>query len=155
MAFLPQTAPREGSVVLRTTGCEVPAREREATERWQGGGTLESIRADQITMRAIHWLWGKRFAVGKIGIIAGLPDEGKGQILCYLAARCTRGLEWPNSEGISPRGNVVILSAEENPGDSLAPRLEAAGADLSRIHFINMVRDATQKPASRGSACSA
>jgi hypothetical protein len=62
----------------------------EAAERWQNSGTLESIRADQVVMRAIHWLWGKRFAVGKIGIIAGLPDEGKGQILCYIAARNTR-----------------------------------------------------------------
>src|SRR4029077_4357320 len=115
------------------------------TERWQGGGTLESICADQVTMRAIQWLWGKRFAIGKIGIIAGLPDEGKGQILCYIAARGTRGLEWPNAEGRSPQGNVIILSAEEDPGDSLAPRLEAAGADLSRIHFVNMVRDRDEK----------
>jgi putative DNA primase/helicase len=96
-------------------------------------------------MRAIHWLWGKRFAVGKIGIIAGLPDEGKGQILCYIAARGTRGLEWPNGEGICPKGNVIILSAEENPSDSLAPRLKAAGADLSRIHFLNMVCDRDEK----------
>ena len=96
-------------------------------------------------MRAIHWLWGKRFAIGKIGIVAGLPDEGKGQILCYIAARVTRGLHWPNGEGVSPQGNVIILSAEENPCDSLAPRLEAAGADLSRIHFVSMVRDRDEK----------
>jgi putative DNA primase/helicase len=117
----------------------------EATERWQDSGTLESIRADQVVMRGIHWLWGKRFAVGKIGIIAGLPDEGKGQILCYIAARVTRGLDWPNGEGLCPRGRVIILSAEENPNDSLVPRLEAAGADLSRIHFVNMVRDRDEK----------
>jgi hypothetical protein len=117
----------------------------EAAERWHDSGTLESICADQVTLRAIHWLWGKRFAVGKIGIIAGLPDEGKGQILCYIAARATRGLDWPNSEGICPQGYVVILSAEENPSDSLAPRLKAAGADLSRVHFVNMVRDHDEK----------
>jgi putative DNA primase/helicase len=110
-----------------------------------GEGILESVCADQVTLRAIHWLWGKRFAVGKIGIIAGLPDEGKGQILCYIAARATRGLEWPNNEGVSPKGNVIILSAEENPGDSLAPRLKAAGADLSRIYFINMVQDRDER----------
>ena len=40
---------------------------------------------------------------------------------------------------------MVILSAEESPNDSLVPRLEAAGADLSRIHFINMVRDRDEK----------
>jgi putative DNA primase/helicase len=90
-------------------------------------------------MQAIVWLWRNRFAVGKIGIIAGLPDEGKGQILCYIAARVTCGLEWPNAEGISPQGNVLILSAEKDPGTNLAPRLEAAGADRSRVHFIKPV----------------
>jgi DNA polymerase I-like protein with 3'-5' exonuclease and polymerase domains len=113
----------------------------EAAPRWQGGEVLESVRASDVTMRAIAWLWGKRFAIGKIGIIAGLPDEGKGQILCYIAARVTRGsLEWPNSEGRAPQqGNVIILSAEEDPGDSLTPRLAAAGADLSRVHFLKMI----------------
>jgi putative DNA primase/helicase len=106
---------------------------------------LESVRLDQVPLRAIHWLWPNRFALGKIGIIAGLPDVGKGQVLCYIAARITRGLEWPNGEGRSPQGNVVILSAEENPSDSLGPRFAAAGADLSRIHFINMVRDRDDK----------
>jgi hypothetical protein len=108
-------------------------------------GTLESVRADQVTMRAITWLWLYRFAVGKIGIIAGLPDQGKGLILCYIAGRITRALEWPNGEGVSPQGNVIILSAEEDPADSLAPRLAAAGADLSRIHFIKMVSDTDEK----------
>jgi DNA polymerase len=118
----------------------------EAAESWQiADGTLDSVRADQVAMRAIRWLWRKRFAVGKIGIIAGLPDEGKGQILCYIAARITRALEWPNGEGRAPLGNVIVLSAEEDPSDSLAPRLEAAGADLDRIHFVNMVRDHDEK----------
>ena len=117
----------------------------EAAERWQDSGTLESTRADQIVMRAIRWLWVKRFAVGKIGIIAGLPDEGKGQILCHIAARVTSGLAWPNGEGVCPQGNVIILSAEEDPNDSLVPRLKSAGADLSRIHIINMVRDRNEK----------
>jgi DNA polymerase-1 len=116
----------------------------EAALQWQAD-ELESVRADQVVMRAIVWLWLNRFAVGKIGIIAGLPDEGKGQILCYIAARVTRGLEWPNGEGHSPQGNVIILSAEEDPSDSLAPRLAAAGADLSRIHFLKMVRDRDEK----------
>lgn len=113
----------------------------EAAPRWQSSGVLESVCAADVTMRAIDWLWDNRFAVGKIGIIAGLPDEGKGQILCYIAARVTRSLEWPNGEGRAPQGNVIILSAEEDPSDSLTPRLAAAGADLSRIHYVKMVTD--------------
>jgi hypothetical protein len=30
--------------------------------------------------KAVTWLWPNRFAIKRLGIIAGLPDEGKGQI---------------------------------------------------------------------------
>jgi putative DNA primase/helicase len=110
-----------------------------------GSPPLESVRASDVIMRAITWLWPNRFALGKIGIIAGLPDEGKGQVLCYIAAQTTRGGLWPNGEGRCPQGSILILSAEENPEDSLAPRLEAAGADCSRIHLLKMVREHDKK----------
>jgi putative DNA primase/helicase len=102
---------------------------------------LESMCASDGELRATEWLWPNRFAIGKIGVIAGLPDEGKGQMLCYIIARITRGLEWPIDEGRCTAGNVVILSAEEEPETSLYPRLEAAGADRTRVHVIKMVRD--------------
>jgi putative DNA primase/helicase len=110
-----------------------------------GSPPLESVRASDVIMRAITWLWPNRFALGKIGIIAGLPDEGKGQVLCYIAAQTTRGGLWPNGEGRCPQGSILILSAEENPEDSLVPRLEAAGADCSRIHLLKMVREHDKK----------
>jgi putative DNA primase/helicase len=113
----------------------------EAALSSQGGAELESIRASDIEMRAIEWLWPNRFAIGKIGVIAGLPDKGKGLMLCYFAGRITRGLPWPLSEGNCGLGNVIILSAEEDPHDSLIPRLAAAGADLDRVHIIKMVRE--------------
>jgi hypothetical protein len=36
-------------------------------------------------------------------------------------------------------GVVVFLSAEDDPADTLRPRLEAAGADLSRVHIVDGV----------------
>jgi len=38
------------------------------------------------------------------------------------------------------KGGVVILSAEDDLSDTLHPRLEAAGADLSRIEVLVGVR---------------
>jgi hypothetical protein len=35
---------------------------------------------------------------------------------------------------------VIILSAEDDPGDTIRPRLEAAGADLSKVHILQAVR---------------
>ncbi len=91
---------------------------------------LKSARASTFEMSAIQWLWPNRFALGKLGILAGLPDEGKGQVLCDMAARVTRGLDWPCGEGTAPLGNVLLLTAEDDPKDTVVPRLLAAGADL-------------------------
>jgi hypothetical protein len=70
-----------------------------------------------------------------------MPDEGKGQMLAYIAGRVTRGLEWPNGEGHAPQGTVILLTAEDNIKKTVVPRLAAAGADLSRIEILAMVRD--------------
>jgi len=37
---------------------------------------------------------------------------------------------------------VIILSAEDDPADTIRPRLEAAEADLSRAHILQAVRRA-------------
>jgi putative DNA primase/helicase len=105
---------------------------------------LKSARASTFEMSEIQWLWPNRFALGKLGILAGLPDEGKGQVLCDVAARVTRGLEFPCGEGTAPLGNVVLLTAEDDPSDTVVPRLVAAGADLDRIDIIQMVNESGQ-----------
>ena len=48
-----------------------------------------------MTMTAVEWLWPNRFGLGKLGIIAGLPDEGKGLLISYIAAQVTNGGAWP------------------------------------------------------------
>jgi putative DNA primase/helicase len=101
--------------------------------------TLKSVTASTFEIKAIQWLWPDRFAIGKLGLIVGLPDEGKGQVLADIAARVTRGGEWPCDEGVAPLGNVILLSAEDDPADTIVPRLTAAEADLSRIHIVSMV----------------
>jgi hypothetical protein len=100
---------------------------------------LQSICAAKVRMRAIEWLWPDRFAVGKLGIIAGLPDEGKGQILAYIIAMITTSGLWPCEEGRAPKGKVVLLSAEDDNEDTVVPRLVAAGADCSQVEIIRMV----------------
>src|SRR5262249_47426208 len=102
--------------------------------------TLEGVRIDTVQMTSIRWGRRGRFAFGKLGLITGLPDEGKGQLLWYIIAMVTTGGEWPCGEGVAPKGNVVVLEAEDDLHDTVKPRLLAAGADLSRVHFLNMVK---------------
>jgi hypothetical protein len=100
---------------------------------------LKSARASTYQLAAVKWLWPSRFAIGKLGILAGLPDEGKGQVLADMAARTTRASEWPCGEGFAPLGNVILLTAEDGIEDTVVPRLLAAGADLDRIEIVSMV----------------
>ena len=104
---------------------------------------LEFLHAGEVKMEAIDWLWPGRFALGKLGILAGLPDEGKSSLLCYIAGRLTNPkLAWPNDEGYAMKhGTVLLLTCEDSPADTLVPRLAAADADLNRIEIIQMVHD--------------
>jgi DNA polymerase len=102
---------------------------------------LQSMSAADVEMSGVDWMWRNRFAIGKLGIIAGLPDEGKGQVLCFIGAAVSTAGLWPCGEGHAPQGNVLLLSAEDDPSDTVVPRLAAAGADLSRITIVGMVRE--------------
>jgi AAA domain len=117
------------------------ARSKYAGSNASSTATLHSVRAAGVTMTSVDWLWPNRFAIGKLGIVAGLPDEGKGQVLCDIAARVTRSREWPCSEGRAPRGKVILLTAEDDLADTVVPRLTAADADLDCIEIIKMVHD--------------
>jgi putative DNA primase/helicase len=101
---------------------------------------LESICAADVKMKAIRWLWPDRFAIGKIGIIGGLPDRGKGCIASDMIGRITEGLEWPCGEGRAPKGKVILLTAEDDIEDTVIPRLVAVGADLKCVEIIRMVK---------------
>jgi putative DNA primase/helicase len=89
----------------------------------------------------VEWLWHGRIAIGKITMIAGDPGLGKSMVTASLAAHVTTGKPWPVDHAICPRGDVLIMSAEDDPADTIRPRLDAAGADVSRIHDLGMVQD--------------
>lgn len=89
----------------------------------------------EIEAKPIRWLWPDRIARGKITMIAGNPGLGKSQLTLNLAAIVSTGGSWPRTGGKSERASVLLISAEDDPADTIRPRLEAAGADLSRCHI--------------------
>jgi hypothetical protein len=96
--------------------------------------------AADLEMCGVDWLWPGRFARGKFGLVAGLPDMGKGQIAAFIAAAVTAAIALPCDEGSAPQGNVIWFNAEDGERDTVLPRLIAAGADPKRIHFVNGAR---------------
>jgi hypothetical protein len=110
-----EVAPRAGTVVP-------PTLERPA------GVLLSEVTAEEVT-----WLWAQRIPRAKLTLLEGDPDEGKSTVAFDLAARVSTGAAMPLDTTMTKPAGVVILSAEDALGDTIRPRLEAAGADLDRI----------------------
>ncbi|MDR4485375.1 MAG: AAA family ATPase [Nitrospirales bacterium] len=109
---------------------QLPASTSDAVRR------LELIRADKVTMQRTDWTWEGRIPQKAVSAVVGDPDNGKTMLCLDLAAKGTAG----KLDGIY-RGvpfDVVIASVEDSTSHTLVPRLRAAGADLSKVHFIQM-----------------
>ena len=92
-----------------------------------------------LTPEPYRWLWQYWLAMGKLHILAGAPGQGKTTIALAMAATITIGGRWPDGSRCAP-GNVLIWSGEDDPADTLVPRLMAAGADRARCYFIEGAR---------------
>jgi hypothetical protein len=92
--------------------------------------------ADSITPTSTMWLWDGRIPVGQIAILAGREGIGKSTLAYELVSAISRGRLEGEFNG-TPR--VCLVSATEDSRDSvIVPRLMAAGADLSKIAFIQL-----------------
>lgn len=101
--------------------------EREAPIRY-----FSEVRA-----RKVDWLWHPYIPFGKITVIQGDPGDGKTTLILNIAALLSRGLPMPESTDYSLPTSVLYQSAEDGAEDTLKPRLMSAGADCSRIAFID------------------
>jgi putative DNA primase/helicase len=98
-------------------------------------------RVSDIKAKPIRWLWPRRIARGKVFMLAGHPGLGKSQATSSMTAIVTTGGSWPVDRTTKcERGSVIILSAEDDAEDTIRPRLEAAGADLTRVYILDAVR---------------
>lgn len=96
-------------------------------------------RASDLKITPIAWLWTHWLACGKVHLLAGAPGQGKTTIALSVAATVTTGGRWPDGSR-SPVGSVLVWSGEDDPADTLAPRLKAMGADMDRVHFVTGAR---------------
>lgn len=88
----------------------------------------------------LDWLWPNRVPLGKLTLLVGHPGVGKSFLSLYMAAQVSTGRAWVDTFGSQKQGNVLILTAEDDPGDTVVVRLLAAGADVSNIYEIEAVK---------------
>jgi DNA-binding transcriptional ArsR family regulator/anti-anti-sigma regulatory factor len=119
--------------VIDTSELKELAKARDNAGQNEAAAVIKSF-AD-IKPERITWLWKNHIAIGKLTIFAGDPGLGKSQGTLDIAARLSRGDAFPDgSQGM--RGDTIILSSEDDPGDTIRPRLDALDADVSRVHIL-------------------
>lgn len=109
-----------------------PINRENVTPLWR----VNAVKASTIKAVPIRWLWPGWLAKGKLHILAGAGGTGKTTLLIGLIATITTGGCWPDGSRCSEPGNALIWSSEDDPADTLIPRLTAAGADMSRVYII-------------------
>jgi AAA domain-containing protein/DnaB helicase-like protein len=114
---------------------------RDGAHDGAGPAYVVECMAD-VKSEKVEWLWEGRVAVGKINLLVGIPGLGKSMVTLDIVSRVTTGREMPDGGPSASVGNVIVLSAEDASADTIKPRLEAHGADCSRVYRLRAVRDA-------------
>ncbi len=102
---------------------------------------LQTVCLADVEPKPINWLWPEKIARGKVTMISGDPGLGKSLLTVALASAVSTGARWPVTGGNAPCGSVIMLSDEDAVADTIRPRLDAAGADCSKVHALTMVRE--------------
>ncbi len=98
---------------------------------------LSLINMADVESKNVEFLWYPYIPYGKITIIQGDPGEGKTIAVLRIAALLTKGEMLPEDKQEREPINVIYQTAEDGLADTVKPRLEAAGADCSRILVID------------------
>jgi len=99
-----------------------------------------------VETQELNWLWPNRIPMGKLSLLVGDPDLGKSLLTIYMASIITKGGQWPDLPNESTeKGSVVLLTAEDDLEDTVKPRMDAAGADMSKVVIMKGIERTKDK----------
>ena len=90
-----------------------------------------------IPPETVRWLWEGRIPLGKVTLLESEPGVGKSTLTLELAARVSRGAPMPHEKAHSDPANVIIFSGDDGLADTVRPRLDVAGADLTKVFAVD------------------
>lgn len=126
----------------------LPSFGKDVTDQLSAGYSLDTLvplsiepelgihRLSSIRERAISWLWPGYLPAGKLVMLDGDPGDGKSVMTCDLTARFSSGARLPDGQRPVQPIDVVMISAEDDPEDTVKPRLRVAGANQDRVHLL-------------------
>jgi hypothetical protein len=108
--------------------------------------TLAVRSASELAPRPVEWLWPLRLALGKVALLEGDPGLGKSVVALDLVARLSTGRPWPDGTAAPGAWPSLVFEGEDGNRDTLVPRLQALGADLSRVYYPDGDDPLTARP---------
>jgi hypothetical protein len=113
-----------------------PAPVRSTTRDIPQRLSVRLVPAATVAAQPTKWAWRDRIPLGGVCLMVGQEGSGKTTILTYLFARASRGQLEGDLQGMPVAS--VYATAEDSWARTLRPRLETAGADLDRVHFVEI-----------------
>lgn len=93
--------------------------------------------AADIKETPVKWLWYPYIPLGKITIMQGNSGIGKTMLALNISAELSKGEKLPGDIEARQPITIIYNTAEDGLGDTIKPRLLAAGADCTKINTIN------------------
>lgn len=94
-----------------------------------------AIPASSVRRERVAWLLPGLVPKRGVTLFAGNPGIGKSQWTCFVAGQVSRG------ELTEEPAVTLMVTAEDSLTATVRPRLEAVGADLDRVRFVQMKRE--------------
>lgn len=117
------TAPKKG------TG----GKKRQPKKQKYDHQRASDVKPEPITY--LEALGGDKLPRGMITLLAGRPDQGKSLLTALVASETTQGKI--DADGVAVGSDVIFSNLEDSVTHVVRPRLEAAGADLEKVHFFH------------------
>lgn len=125
---------RDGRLVIAdTNGCAVDPPEVPHPEH---GRRPKYRLASELQPRKVEWQWDLRIPRGEVTGLEGDPGVNKSSFAIHLAAWTSSGRALPGGSKARPAG-VAMLISEDSIEKTAVQRLDAAGADRSRIAVLD------------------
>lgn len=103
--------------------------EEEELKPRRGPISMADVKETKIT-----YLWHPYIPLGRVTLLGGDPGAGKTFITTAIAATLSRGEALPGEDANTREPmNTLLLSAEDDMGDTLKPRLRNLRADMRRV----------------------
>lgn len=123
-----------------TDELKLGAGERSLAKAEDGKSYLVGITMSDVPLIGMKYLWPGRIPLGKGMVAQGMPGKGKSMAVLSIAACITTGADFPDGAKNELGARTVLWAGtEDDLSDTVKPRLQAAGADMSRMIAMKRV----------------